>query len=48
MEHSEWIMLGTILVYMALIVGVGIIMRLSNRMFGLLQQKLDNLNKNRG
>ena len=27
-----------------LIVGVGIIMRLSNRMFGLLQQKLDNLN----
>ena len=25
MEHIEWIMLGTILVYMALIVGVGIL-----------------------
>ncbi len=27
-----------------IVVGVGIIMRLSNRLFGLLQQKLDNLN----
>ena len=27
-----------------IVVGVGIIMRMSNRLFGLLQQKLDNLN----